>query len=777
MESSCLLMALLTFLLLCFSYTGSEAAVGGLSPTGGMTMARYANWLITLTNGKVLAIGGTTGQIPDNPPILTGTAELYNPATGTWSLAGTMATLRMPYYALLLGNGKVLAGGGVASYDASGDGNLTSAAELYDPTANSWSTAHSMSHPHAGIEPFIMGNGKVVIAGGTDAAEVPTKVTDIYNPSTNTWTQTNMASARTLYAAIKLQSGKLLVIGGKTGRDTVNSRDIFTTECELFDPTTGTWTMTGAMAHPHGASYDPVMFSDGKVLIAGGLGNDGAWTNTAEIYNPATNTWASTANNMSSTHVFTTRYKLSGDRVFITGGADADYYYGFNLFTPTTFADIYTESTNTWTRAADMVSPHYQSIPVMLGNGNIFVAGGAEDKYMNFYTRTAEIYNPATNLWTPAGSMMTTRYAGAITIPLPDGNAMVMGGNTANSPLPTYTSAVDLYDVTTGAWSVTHLSEAKNIFFWAFLQDQRLLFPGGYTIAADGTITGSFTSDLYTGSGSFPPTITSTTPAAGAAGVSVSTTIRAVFSKAMNASTINTTTFSLNNGVTGTVSYDPATYTATFTPSANLAYNTTYTATITTGVTDSGGTHMAAVKTWSFTTVPNKRTLTVTISGNGSGSVRSTPPGIDACSSGSCVAQFNYGSSVTLVPTPDPASSILDHWTGCTSLSGSNCLVTMSTNKTVTATFIPFPPVHLFGGNYFTTFQAAYNAGSTSCTILAKTGTLTGNLSMSTAPGKSVKLKGGYDSSYSGNSGGSTIINGVLTVGTGNVTVENISIR
>jgi serine protease len=106
-----------------------------------------------------------------------------------------------------------------------------------------------------------------------------------------------------------------------------------------------------------------------------------------------------------------------------------------------------------------------------------------------------------------------------------------------------------------------------------------------------------------------PPTVISTTPANGATGVEASTTIKAVFSKLMNAATITTSTFTLSGGVSGSVTYDPATYTATFTPSASLAYNTTYTATITTGVTDSGGVHMAANKVWSFKTGAEVLTL------------------------------------------------------------------------------------------------------------------------------------------------------------------------
>ncbi|NVN90122.1 MAG: Ig-like domain-containing protein [Desulfuromonadales bacterium] len=110
------------------------------------------------------------------------------------------------------------------------------------------------------------------------------------------------------------------------------------------------------------------------------------------------------------------------------------------------------------------------------------------------------------------------------------------------------------------------------------------------------------------------PTVTTTTPASSATGVALNSIITASFSKAMNASTLTSSTFTLNNGVTGNVNYNASTNTATFTPSAILSANTTYTATISTGVKDTTGTPLAANKTWSFTTtagVPPTVTSTV----------------------------------------------------------------------------------------------------------------------------------------------------------------------
>jgi hypothetical protein len=99
------------------------------------------------------------------------------------------------------------------------------------------------------------------------------------------------------------------------------------------------------------------------------------------------------------------------------------------------------------------------------------------------------------------------------------------------------------------------------------------------------------------------PTVSSTDPANAATGVAINKKIAATFSEAMDSATINTSTFTLNQGatpVTGTVTYVGTT--ATFAPASALAFNTTYTATITTGANDVAGNAIASAFGWSFTT-------------------------------------------------------------------------------------------------------------------------------------------------------------------------------
>ncbi|MGD8747439.1 MAG: Ig-like domain-containing protein, partial [Balneolaceae bacterium] len=100
-----------------------------------------------------------------------------------------------------------------------------------------------------------------------------------------------------------------------------------------------------------------------------------------------------------------------------------------------------------------------------------------------------------------------------------------------------------------------------------------------------------------------PPAVISTSPDNNATNVPVGSSISATFSKPMNPSTINDTTFSVSlmgSTINGNISYSGTK--ATFTPSSNLNFNSTYSVTITPGVEDQDGNNIANKVTWSFST-------------------------------------------------------------------------------------------------------------------------------------------------------------------------------
>ncbi|MGE0918339.1 Ig-like domain-containing protein [Trichlorobacter lovleyi] len=282
---------------------------------------------------------------------------------------------------------------------------------------------------------------------------------------------------------------------------------------------------------------------------------------------------------------------------------------------------------------------------------------------------------------------------------------------------------------------------------------------------------GNITQIARVGTDNVAPTVVSTAPANAATGIATSTDITATFSEAMTPATINSSTFSVtgpSGAVAGTVSYSGIV--ATFTPTAPLATAASYTATITTAASDQAGNHLAASKVWSFTTAGSSTaSLDVTIIGNGN--VTSNPVGI-ACSSETCSASFTAGSSVTLTAHPDGVS-LFSGWSGC--VSGTNsCSLTMDANKAVVAYFSLAPKAVVLSNGYgYDSLQSAYTDAQAGDVLYL----LEDTLPISTIINKALTLQGGYYADYTRTTSGYTVLQGVLTVGSGSLTADRIVVK
>jgi len=161
--------------------------------------------------------------------------------------------------------------------------------------------------------------------------------------------------------------------------------------------------------------------------------------------------------------------------------------------------------------------------------------------------------------------------------------------------------------------------------------------------------------------------------------------------------------------------------------------------------------------------------LNTSLSGAGSGTVNSNPAGI-ACP-GACQASFNDGTQVTLMATPS-FDSFFSGWNngGCSGTN--NCLVTLNNNTSVNASFNIHPPVNL-GAAYYAQIAGAYTDVLAITTLKIRAVTLVESPVFNRAV--DIIVKGGFDGAFSVNSGYSTV-QGVVTVSTGSVTVENLII-
>jgi subtilisin family serine protease len=209
-----------------------DPATGMWTATGPLTTPRDTHTATLLSNGKVLIAGGYGGQ---------NSAELYDPLTGMWTATGSLRTPRDTHTATLLSNGKVLIAGG---YGYSGGGGYLSSAEVYDPATGTWTATGALSTARELHTATLLPNGKVLVAGGAyhDGANwIFLSSAELYDPATGTWTPTGaLISARWQYTATLLPNGKLLVAAGWT-----HSR---WDSAELYDPATGMWTATGALS-------------------------------------------------------------------------------------------------------------------------------------------------------------------------------------------------------------------------------------------------------------------------------------------------------------------------------------------------------------------------------------------------------------------------------------------------------------------------------------------------------------------------------------------------
>jgi hypothetical protein len=152
---------------------------GKFTATGTMTTARSGDTATLVPDGRVLIAGG----FGSDGNVLAST-ELYDPQTGSFSPTGSMATVRLDHTATLLPDGRVLIAGGADAPDDGLAANILASAELYDPKTGTFSPAGSMATARQLQTATLLLDGRVLIAGGADGSTPgPGMVTALALPS------------------------------------------------------------------------------------------------------------------------------------------------------------------------------------------------------------------------------------------------------------------------------------------------------------------------------------------------------------------------------------------------------------------------------------------------------------------------------------------------------------------------------------------------------------------------------------------------------------------
>lgn len=244
-----------------------DPKTGRFFPGPHMAIARSEHTATTLSDGRILIAGGVgTGWT------FLADAEIYEPATGRFTAVGKMSTPRESHTATLLSDGRVLITGG--HKDRRSAMTIFASTEVFDPTRRTFEPAGNMTikrHKHAAVR---LHDGRVLIAGGSDERDSRGAYSslEIFDPRASEFKIAGemRRSRYKLNGAITLlPNGKVLIAGGSDG-------------AEIFDPATGRTTETAGNFGSHRLFASATALTDGRVLIVGGYDqmtqvSSGAW--------------------------------------------------------------------------------------------------------------------------------------------------------------------------------------------------------------------------------------------------------------------------------------------------------------------------------------------------------------------------------------------------------------------------------------------------------------------------------------------------------------------
>jgi len=262
-------------------------------------------------------------------------------------------------------------------------------ANIFDPSTETWTVLPDMSYSRWYPQANILPNGNILVTSGeTNCAGCDVTVQEIYNPSTNSWSQLSSAPFFFPYypRVFDLSDGRVLVAG--TSEDPIVS--------EVLDLNALTWTAVGGAAVDGGSA---VMFLPDKILKMGTSAD------------PSTDTFAAAA----------TAYTLD-----------------------------MTQTTPTWTPVASMSYPRIYHVSTILPDGTVLVTGGglyAYPTYLPGAVYPVELWSPVTQTWTTLASMNAPRLYHSNALLLPDARVVISGGGrSVNCPESTDQLSAEFFE-------------------------------------------------------------------------------------------------------------------------------------------------------------------------------------------------------------------------------------------------------------------------------------------------------------------------------------------
>jgi hypothetical protein len=317
--------------------------------------------------------------------------------------------------------------------------------------------AAPMLEPRSGHTATLLPDGKVLMVGGMRRNQDFYRSAELYNPVNGKFQATgDMAIPRVGHAAVLLHSGKVLIVGGWIAHGETDS-------AEIYDPATGKFAtltkMTSKRSNPAAA-----VLASGDVLITGGAATSGpGGLASAEILHAATGVFEPLGP-MHSARVEQTMTVLPDGRVLIAGGRGG---------TVTASAEIFDPATKKFTVTGDLLAARYKHCAGLLPDGRVLIAGGSDDRDWNGMMNSAEIYDPAKQIFAAGSPLNESRFKlPREAVQLSSGQLLFGGGS----------KTVEVYDPASRKFLIAagQIDAARHFMTATKLKDGCVLLAGGY---------------------------------------------------------------------------------------------------------------------------------------------------------------------------------------------------------------------------------------------------------------------------------------------------------
>jgi hypothetical protein len=247
--------------------------------SAGMSFVHSSGTATLLQDGQVLIAGGETAGADRFDPTLVNPSYGNTPGSFVMSPLLTMSTQRTRHTATLLASGKVLITGGYGQGEGFlAPGQILASAEIYDPAAGAFTAAGTMTAARAGHTATLLPDGRVLLAGGYNSSG-PVGSAELYDPSSGSFSVTGgMVTPRAGHTAVLLSTGMVLIAGGAY-------LTAILPHAELFDPASSTFSNTGSLQTARILHSLTAFGAVGQAQAIGGMSAvGGPALSTAEVY-------------------------------------------------------------------------------------------------------------------------------------------------------------------------------------------------------------------------------------------------------------------------------------------------------------------------------------------------------------------------------------------------------------------------------------------------------------------------------------------------------------